>query len=39
MAKAMAMACEAGRTAFHAGRLPVRGEANPSSPLAGRVGT
>ena len=39
MARAMAMACEAGRTAFHAGRLPIRGEANPSSPTGGRVGT
>jgi thiazole synthase len=35
----MALACEAGRTAFHAGRLPVRAEASPSSPTAGRVGT
>ena len=26
-------------TAFHAGRLPVRAEASPSSPTAGRVGT
>ena len=39
MARAMALACEAGRTAFHAGRLPVRAEASPSSPTAGRVGT
>jgi len=39
MARAMALACEAGRSAHHAGRLPVRAEANPSSPKAGRVGT
>ena len=39
MAQAMAMACEAGRTAFHAGRLPIRADASPSSPTAGRVGT
>jgi thiazole synthase len=39
MARAMAMACEAGRTALHAGRLPVRPQARASSPLAGRVGS
>jgi len=39
MARAMALACEAGRSAHHAGRLPVRAEAHPSSPRAGRVGT
>jgi thiazole synthase len=39
MARAMALACEAGRSAHHAGRLPVRAEASPSSPRAGRVGT
>ena len=38
MARAMALAAEAGRTAFHAGRLPVRGQASASSPSAGRVG-
>lgn len=38
MARAMALATEAGRAAFHAGRLPVRGEASPSSPPQGRVG-
>ncbi|MEB3171486.1 MAG: thiazole synthase [Synechococcaceae cyanobacterium] len=38
MARAMALATEAGRTAFRAGRLPVRAEANPSSPTQGRVG-
>lgn len=39
MARAMAMACEAGRSAFHAGRLPIRTNANPSSPEVGRVGS
>ena len=39
MARAMAMACEAGRSAFHAGRLPIRANANPSSPELGRVGS
>ncbi|MCX5926050.1 MAG: thiazole synthase [Cyanobium sp. LacPavin_0920_WC12_MAG_63_22] len=39
MARAMAMACEAGRSAFHAGRLPIRTNANPSSPQVGRVGS
>ena len=39
MARAMAMACEAGRTARLAGRLPVRAEASASSPLSGRVGS
>ena len=39
MARAMAQACEAGRTAFRAGRLPVRPDASPSSPSGGRVGT
>ncbi|MFM7394059.1 MAG: thiazole synthase, partial [Cyanobium sp.] len=39
MARAMALACEAGRAALRAGRLPVRPEASPSSPLRGRVGT
>ncbi len=38
MARAMALATEAGRTAFLAGRLPLRAEANPSSPTRGRVG-
>ena len=38
MARAMALAAEAGRTAFHAGRLPVRGQASASSPSTGRVG-
>ena len=39
MARAMAMATEAGRAAFRAGRLPVRRQASPSSPVEGRVGT
>jgi len=39
MARAMALACEAGRTARRAGRLPVRADASASSPLQGRVGT
>jgi thiazole synthase len=39
MARAMAMACEAGRSAFHAGRLPIRANANASSPEVGRVGS
>jgi len=39
MAQAMAMACQAGRTAFQAGRLPVRLQASASSPLQGRVGS
>ncbi len=39
MARAMAQACEAGRAAFRAGRLPMRPDANPSSPRGGRVGS
>jgi thiazole synthase len=39
MAMAMAQACSAGRTAFRAGRLPIRSSASPSSPTAGRIGT
>ena len=39
MARAMAMACEAGRQARRAGRLPMRAEASASSPLQGRVGS
>jgi len=38
MARAMALATEAGRTAFRSGRLPVRAEASASSPTQGRVG-
>ena len=39
MARAMAMATEAGRSAFRAGRLPMRAQASPSSPSSGRVGS
>jgi thiazole synthase len=39
MASAMAQACQAGRSAFRAGRLPLRPEASPSSPTSGRVGS
>ncbi|MEB3352206.1 MAG: thiazole synthase [Cyanobacteriota bacterium] len=39
MARAMGLATEAGRTAFLAGRLPVRPEASASSPTTGRVGS
>ena len=38
MARAMALATEAGRIAFRAGRLPLRAHASASSPLQGRVG-
>lgn len=38
MARAMAMAAEAGRSAFLAGRLPMRAEASPSSPTTGKIG-
>ncbi|MCT0218845.1 thiazole synthase [Synechococcus sp. CS-1329] len=38
MARAMAMATEAGRSAYRAGRLPVRSEASASSPQQGLVG-
>jgi thiazole synthase len=39
MAHAMAMATCAGRLAHLAGRLPMRTEASPSSPIQGRVGS
>jgi thiazole synthase len=39
MARAMALACEAGRTALLAGRLPLRAVASPSSPRQGRLGS
>jgi thiazole synthase len=39
MARAMALATEAGRSAFHAGRLPIRAEARASSPGTGLVGS
>ena len=38
MAWAMAQACQAGRNAYLAGRLPMRAEASASSPRSGRVG-
>ena len=38
MARAMGQATCAGRSAFRAGRLPLRAEASASSPLHGRVG-
>ena len=37
MAEAMAMAVKAGRQAHRAGRLPLRQNASPSSPVSGRV--
>ena len=37
MAEAMAMAVQAGRQAHRAGRLPLRQNASPSSPVSGRV--
>ncbi|MFM9089999.1 MAG: thiazole synthase, partial [Cyanobium sp.] len=39
MARAMAQACEAGRSALRAGRLPMRSAARASSPTTGLVGT
>jgi thiazole synthase len=39
MAAAMKRACEAGRLAFLAGRIPRREVAAPSSPKEGRIGT
>lgn len=39
MAAAMRLACEAGRLAFLAGRIPRREFATPSSPKEGRIGT
>ena len=39
MARAMALAAEAGRQAFLAGRLPMRAEAAASSPIEGRIGS
>jgi thiazole synthase len=38
MARAMAWATQAGRTAYLAGRLPIRPDARASSPCHGRVG-
>jgi thiazole synthase len=37
MAAAVRMACEAGRQAFLAGRIPKRGVASPSSPERGKI--
>ncbi|MGB7445329.1 MAG: glycine oxidase ThiO [Coleofasciculaceae cyanobacterium] len=37
MAKAMGMATEAGRLAYLAGRIPVKGHASASSPLTGTI--
>jgi len=39
MARAMALAAEAGRCALKAGRLPIRAEASPSSPTGGLIGS
>ncbi|MGQ0612441.1 MAG: thiazole synthase [Planctomycetaceae bacterium] len=39
MARAMGLACEAGRLAWLAGRMPRREFAAPSSPREGRIGT
>jgi thiazole synthase len=38
MARAMGLACEAGRLAWRAGRIPRKEMASPSSPVAGRIG-
>lgn len=38
MARAVGLACEAGRLASRAGRIPRRAYATPSSPSAGRIG-
>ncbi|TGG78905.1 MAG: thiazole synthase [Aphanocapsa feldmannii 277cV] len=38
MARAMALATEAGRLAYLSGRIPRRADASPSSPRSGRVG-
>jgi thiazole synthase len=37
MGQAMGMATEAGRLAYHAGRIPVQGQASASSPLTGTI--
>lgn len=37
MGRAMGLAAIAGRLAYHAGRIPVQPEANPSSPTTGRI--
>jgi thiazole synthase len=38
MASAVKLACEAGRLAFEAGRIPRKDYASPSSPDEGRIG-
>ncbi|MFM7447736.1 MAG: thiazole synthase [Leptolyngbyaceae cyanobacterium] len=38
MARAMSLAAEAGRLAYHAGRIPVKAYASASSPVTGVVG-
>jgi thiazole synthase len=37
MGRAMGLATQAGRLAYHAGRIPIQITASPSSPLAGRI--
>jgi len=37
MARAMGLACEAGRSAYLAGRIPKSGRASPSSPTTGTI--
>jgi thiazole synthase len=39
MARAVGLACEAGRLAFLSGRIPKRSYATPSSPTEGRIGS
>ena len=39
MARAMKLACEAGRLAYESGRIPQKLYANASSPLEGVVGS
>lgn len=39
MARAVGLAARAGRLAFHAGRIPKKDRAEPSSPLPGRIRT
>ena len=37
MGRAMGLATQAGRLAYHAGRIPIQTTASPSSPMAGRI--
>jgi thiazole synthase len=37
MGRAMGLAAEAGRLAYHAGRIPIQGQASASSPLTGTI--